>query len=196
MRRQMTHTPPRVRQRLLVTTLIALMTLGAGGVAAQSVSPAPSASLSADASLEQQLAAARAEIAALTVERDRMQDLLSAFDTLYDPMEADRQLLVELRKPIPEEREVAQAYLERLQRLAVVSDPARLGQPSSRLLETAPIFLDWRDGRYASQGERDAAFVTSGASGFSTDFDDLQKAILLTVANRLDALLTLRDRIR
>lgn len=192
----MTQMPMRVRQRLVVTTLTALMALGAGGVAAQSVSPSAAATADADPTLEAQLAAARAEITALTVERDRLQDLLGAFDIMYDPMEADRQLLVELRKPIPEERGPAQAYLERLQRLAVVSDPARLGQPASRLLESAPIYLDWRDGTYASQGERDAAFVTSGASGFSTDFDDLQKAILLTVANRLDALLTLRDRIR
>jgi len=188
--------PLRVRQRMLVTTLVALMALGAGGAAAQSVSPSPAAGADAGPTLDQQLAAARTEITALTVERDRLQDLLSAFDTLYDPMEADRQLLVELRKPIPDVRDSAEAYLERLRRLSVVSDPARLGQPSSRLLETAPIFLDWRDGTYTSQGERDAAFVASGASGFSTDFDDLQKAILLTVANRLDALLTLRDRIR
>ena len=37
----MTQTPPRVRQRLLVVTLTALTTLGAGSVAAQSVSPSP-----------------------------------------------------------------------------------------------------------------------------------------------------------
>ena len=75
-------------------------------------------------------------------------------------------------------------------------DPARLGQPASRLLETAPTFLDWRDEDFATPGERETAFLTSGASGFGTDFDDLKNAILLTVANRLDALLTLRDRIR
>jgi hypothetical protein len=84
-------------------------------------------------------------------------------------MEAERQLLVELRKPIPPERPSAEAYFGRLQQLAVISDPVRLGQPASRLLETAPIYLDWRDGTYAPRQSRMHAFVTSGASGFSTD---------------------------
>jgi len=192
----MTQTPTRVRQRLLLVTLTACMALGAGSVAAQSVTPAPSAAVSADATLEDELAEARAQLRALTVERDRLEALLTAFDDLYDPMEADRQLLVELRKPLPEERSVAEAYLARIGQLAVLSDPARLGQPASRIRETAPSFLEWRDGAFASPAERDAAFLTSGAAGFGTDFDELKNAILLTVANRLDALLTLRDRIR
>jgi len=192
----MTQTPTRVRQPLLLVTLTALMALGTGGVAAQSVSPSPITSPSGALSLEDQLTSARAEIAALTVERDRLQELLGAFDTLYDPMEADRQLLVELRKPLPEDRDTAEAYLARIQQLAVVSDPARLGQPASRVLETAPVYLDWRDATYGSPAERDAAFLTTGAAAFGTDFDELQNAILLTVANRLDTLLTLHDRIR
>lgn len=192
----MTQTLTRVHQRLLLVTLTALMALGAGSVAAQESSLSPATSPSADPTLEAQLASARAEIAALTVQRDRLQDMLGAFDSLYDPMEADRQLLVELRKPLPEDRETAEAYLARIQQLAVVSDPARLGQPASRVLETAPVYLEWRDGTYGSQAEEEAAFLTSGASGFGTDFDELEKAILLTVANRIDALLTMRDRIR
>ena len=192
----MTQTLKRVRQRLLLVTLSALMALGGGGVAAQTISPSPSASAAGAPSLEDEVARLEAQVAALTAERDRLEALLGAIDTLYDPMEADRQLLVELRKPLPEERDTAEAYLARIQQLAIISDPARLGQPASRVAETAPVFLDWRDAEYASQAERDAAFLTSGAAGFSNDFDELQNAILLTVANRLDALLTLRDRIR
>jgi hypothetical protein len=190
----MIQTPRRFRVRLLLVTLSACMALGGGSVAAQTVSPTPP--VAGDATVEEQLAAAQAEVRALTTERDRLEALLAAFDTLYDPMEADRQLLVELRKPLPEERTVAEAYLERLQLLSVASDPARLGQPAARVLETAPVYLEWRDQPFTSQGERDAAFLTSGAAGFGTDFDELKNAILLTVANRLDALLTLRDRIR
>jgi hypothetical protein len=197
----MTHPQPRVRRRLLITALTACMAVGGGSVAAQSVSPSPALSPAAsatpaDPSLEDQLAAANAQIAQLTEQNHRLDDLLGALDDMYDGMEAERQLLIELRKPIPPERGSAEAYFGRLQQLAVVSDPARLGQPASRLLETAPIYLDWRDGTYGSQAEQDAAFLSSGAAGFSRDFDDLQKAILLTVSNRLDALLNLRDRIR
>jgi hypothetical protein len=191
----MSLTPPRVRQRWLLPALAACVVLGGGGVAAQSASPAPSAPV-AGSSLEDQLAAARAEIRTLTAERDRLEALLAAFDNLYDPMEADRQLLQELRKPLPEDRATAQAYLERIQALSIASDPARLGQPAARVLETAPTFLDWRDGLFPSESERQAAFLSSGAAGFGLDFDELKNAILLTVANRLDALLTLRDRIR
>ena len=192
----MTHRRPRVRQRLLFIALTACMALGGGSVAAQSVSPVPSSSPAGDPTLEDQLAAANARIAQLETQNERIDDLLSAFDDMYDGMEAERQLLIELRKPIPEEREPAEAYIQRLQTLAIVSDPTRLGQPASRLLETAPTYLDWRDGDYPTQAERDAAFLSSGAAGFGRDFDELEQAVLLTVANRLDALLNLRDRIR
>ena len=199
----MTQMPTRAWQRLLPVTLTALMTLGGGSVSAQTVSPGVSPSASPAGSpapgastLEEELEAAKAQVAALTAERDRFEDLLETFDELYDPMEADRQLLVELRKPLPEERTTAEAYLARIQELAILSDPARLGQPASRVLETAPVFLDWRHREFATPAEREAAFLTSGAAGFNEDFQELERAILLTVANRLDALLTLRDRIR
>lgn len=201
----MTHLRPRVRQRLLLIALTACMAVGGGSVAAQSVSPSPVASAPAgtptgtqtgEPTVEDQLAAANARIAQLEAQNERIDDLLGAFDDMYDGMEAERQLLLELRKPIPDERADAETYFQRLQTLSVTSDPTRLGQPASRLLETAPIYLDWRDGTYASQAEKDNAFLSSGAAGFGKDFDDLQKAILLTVANRLDSLLNLRDRIR
>jgi Tfp pilus assembly protein PilN len=190
---RMIQTPRRVRQRLLLGTLTALLALGAAGAAAQTAVPSP---VAGDPTVEEQLAQAQAQVRELSAQNDRLQQLLGAFESLYDPMEADRQLLVELRKPLPEDRPTAEAYLQRLQTLAIRSDPARLGGPASRVLETAPAFLDWRGGTFASQAERDAAFLASGAAGFGTDFQELEHAILLTVANRLDALLTLHDRIR
>ena len=93
-----------------------------------------------DPTVEDQLAAANAQIDPAEQEQNhRLDDLLTAFDDMYDGMEAERQLLLEMRKPIPEERKDAEAYFNRLQSLAIVSDPSRLGQPASRLLETAPI---------------------------------------------------------
>jgi hypothetical protein len=194
----MTQPPLRVRPWLLPAILTALMTLGAGSVSAQSVSPTPLASSAVEGTptLEDQLAQAQAQVRALTAQNEHLQDLVDAFDTQYDPMEAERQLLLELRKPLPETHDDAQTYLERLQRLANASDPGRLGQPAARVIETASVFLDWRDQSFATQAEADAAFLSSGAAGFGTNFNELKDAILLTVANRLDALLSIRDRIR
>lgn len=195
----MTYTPDRVRQRLLLMTLIVLTAVGGSAAAAQSVSPSPAASpspVSTEPTLEDQLAEAQAQIRELTARQEHLQALLDGFNDLYDPLEADRQLLLELRKPLPAERADTEVYLERIGRLAVIADAARLGQPASRVKETAPTYLDWRDQTFATQSEADQAFLSSGAAGFGASFDDLKDAILLTVSNRLDALLTLRDRIR
>jgi hypothetical protein len=158
------------------------------------VSPSPTATL--DPTLEDRLEAAEAEIRELTVERDRLRDAIAGYGALYDPMEADRQLLVELRKELPETRVDAESYLARMHRLAALSDPARLSQLADRVLETAPVFLDWRDTEFATPQEASQAFLESGAAGFDTDFEEFKDAILLTVANRLDALLTMQDRVR
>ena len=80
----------------------------------------------------------------LSAERDQMARTLSHFDDTYEPMEADRQLLFELRKDLPETRPEAEAQLERMRSLALAADPAHLGQLVDRLEEAAPAFLDWR----------------------------------------------------
>ena len=147
-------------------------------------------------SVEDQLRAAEAEVRQLSVERDRLQDALAGFADLYDAMESDRQLLLELRKDLPTERADAESYLTRMQTLALRSDPTRLSQLASRVQETAPVFLDWRQTDFATPAEASQAYLESGAAGFDTDFEEFRTAILLTVANRLDALLTLQDRIR
>jgi TolA-binding protein len=169
------------------------------GVAQQpSISPLDGASPSAlsSPSVEEQLQAAQTEVRRLTVERDRLRDALAGIADLYDPMESDRQLLLELRKQLPEERVDAESYLTRMQTLALESDPTRLSQLASRVKETAPVFLEWRQTDYPTPAEANQAYLDSGASGFSTDFEEFRSAILLTVANRLDALLTLQDRVR
>ena len=199
MRRPMTQTPIRVQGRLLALTLTVLMAFGAGTAAAQSVSPSPLASPAPQPTtptLEDQLAASQAELAQVTAQRDGLQKIMDTLDTQYNAMEASRQLLLEMRKTLPDGRTDAEAYLGRIQKLANLSDPEHLGQPASRMMETAPTYLDWRDQSFPSQAEADAAFLSSGAAGFSSAFDELKDAILLDAANQLDALLTLRDRIR
>ena len=132
----------------------------------------------------------------MTRERDRLQASFKHFDDLFDPLEADRQLLVELRKGLPETRVEAQAQLDRMERLALSSNPARLGQLVDRVSENAPAFLDWRFTQFASTQEASQAYISSGANAFDSSMDDFRSAVLLSVANRLDGLLNVLDRIR
>jgi hypothetical protein len=133
---------------------------------------------------------------ALAQERDRLLDSLQRFDELYEPLEADRQLLFELRKGLPETRPEAEAQLERIRSLALSSDPARLGQLVDRVGETAPAFLDWRFGEFGSTEEFSSAYVESGANAFDTSMEEFRAEVLRSVANRLDGLLTILDRVR
>jgi hypothetical protein len=132
----------------------------------------------------------------LSAERDQMARTLSHFDDVYEPMEADRQLLFELRKELPETRPEAEAQLERIRSLALAADPAHLGQLVDRLGEAAPVFLDWRFEDHVSDTEAAQAYVDSGASAFDTTMSEFRNEVLLSVANRLDGILTVIDRLR
>ena len=129
-------------------------------------------------------------------ERDRLAASIDRFDDLYDPIEADRQLLFELRKEMPETRGEAEAQLARIRSLALSSDPQRLGQLVDRVEEAAPAFLDWRFGEFESTAEFSAAYIDTGANAFDSSFEELRSEALMTVANRLDGLLTILDRVR
>jgi hypothetical protein len=133
---------------------------------------------------------------ALTHERDRLLDSLQRFDDLYEPLEADRQLLFELRKGLPETRPEAEAQLERIRSLALSSDPARLGQLVDRVDEAAPAYFDWRFGEFSSSEEYSSAYVRTGANAFDSSMLEFRAEVLRSVANRLDGLLTILDRVR
>ena len=132
----------------------------------------------------------------LSVERDQLAASIDRFDALYGPLESDRKLLFELRKSLPETRPEAEAQLDRIRSYALSSDPQGLGQLVDRVDETAPAFLDWRFGEFASTAEFSAAYVETGANAFDSSFEELRSEALRTVANRLDGLLTILDRIR
>jgi len=132
----------------------------------------------------------------LSRERDRLAGSISHFKEQYEPLEADYQLLLELRKRLPDTRPEAEAHLERVGRLALESDPARLGQLVDRVKDAAPSFLDWRFTQYANTQEATEAYVSSGANAFETVMEELRAAVLLSVANRLDGLLNVLDDVR
>jgi ABC-type transporter Mla subunit MlaD len=138
----------------------------------------------------------QATVDELSQERDRLAASIDRFDKLYEPIESDRKFLLELRKSMPETRPEAEAQLERIRSYALTSDPQRLGQLVDRVDETAPAFLDWRFGEFESSADFSAAYVESGANAFDSSFEELRSEALRTVANRLDGLLTILDRVR
>jgi hypothetical protein len=163
---------------LLLTMLVAIAATG-GAVRAQDPS-APAAPATT---------AVPAAPVALPGAAGRLVDLIGS-------MEADRLLLVELRKDLPSTRQEAEQYLARVEDLALTSDPERLGVIVSRVRAAAPDFLDWRDQPYQTQAEASAAYIQTGAAAFDTTWNTLQDAILLTVANRLDTIIGLVDDIQ
>jgi hypothetical protein len=195
--------------RVLLVGLTAAALGPVAGRAAEPVVPLPDPSLSvllptpppgmgeADpVALQAKIDELTAQVGGLTAERDRLLAAVALFDALYDPMEADRLLLTELRKQLPATRPEAEAYLDRMQRLALISDPARLGPVASRVKEVAPIYLDWRDQQFATPQEANAAYLESGASGFDTNWTLFRNAVLMTVSNRLDVVLSVLDRVK
>ena len=105
-------------------------------------------------------------------------------------------LQIELRKGLPETRDEAQSQLDRIQRLALTSNPSRLGQLVDRVADASPAFLEWRFAEFGSLQERGEAYISSGAGAFDSSMEELRDGVLLVVANRLDGLLTVLDRIR
>ncbi len=135
-------------------------------------------------------------VSQLEQERDQLRKSLDRFDKLYSPLEADRQLLVELRKALPETRPEAEAQLARIRDLALASDPAGLGRIVKRLDDAVPTFLDWRFGDYDSVQAYTDAYVETGANAFDSSMEEFRSEVLMSVANRLDSLLTILDRVR
>ena len=138
----------------------------------------------------------QATLDTLAAERDRLAASIDRFEDLYAPIESDRKLLFELRKDLPETRPEAEQQLQRISDLALSSDPQRLGQLVDRVDQTATAFLDWRFGEFDSSADFSAAYVDSGANAFDDSFEELRSEALMTVANRLDGVLTILDRVR
>jgi hypothetical protein len=138
----------------------------------------------------------RVMVGTLADERDSLARSLERFQELYAPLEADRQLLFELRKGTPETRAEAEAQLARLRTLAVAADPSELTPLIERVQRAAPAFLDWRDTDFTDAQSATQAYIDSGAGAYDTSMTEFRNEVLLSVANRLDGLLTVLDRMR
>lgn len=101
-------------------------------------------------------------------------------------LDADRLLLSEIRKIVPESRVEAESYLDRLKVLAEKSDPLRLAPLADRLLDQAPIYFDWLDREFENQDEQVMEYYVGGARGFSFALENFKTAVMFTIMNRLD----------
>ena len=103
-----------------------------------------------------------------------------------DRMEADRRLLSEIRKNVPDIRREAESYLDRLKNLASLSDPVRLVPLANRVLSNATIYFDWLDRDFADENERAMEYYVGGARGFNIALETFKSAVMFTIINRLD----------
>jgi hypothetical protein len=180
---------------LLATLLVTAPLLAAQNEAGRDLAVDPidvSARALEDASRDE----LRDMVGTLADERDSLARSFERFEDLYAPLEADRQLLFELRKGTPETRPEAEAQLERLRSLAVAADPSQLTPLIDKVQQAAPAFFDWRYTEFADAQAATQAYVESGAGAFDTSMSEFRNEVLLSVANRLDGLLTVLDRLR
>ncbi len=107
-------------------------------------------------------------------------------ERFLDSLEADRLLVAEIRKQVPEARGEADVFLARLKDLASRSDPVRLVPLVNRVLSNAPMYYDWLDSEFDSEEERIIEYYIGGARGFHFALETFKSSVLLTVINRLD----------
>lgn len=105
---------------------------------------------------------------------------------LAEKLEADRLLLSEIRKDVPEAREEAVLYLERLKKLAAESDPVRLAPLFNRVLDHAPIYFEWLETEYDNPDEQVTEYYVGGARGFAFAMENFKSAVFFVIMNRLD----------
>jgi hypothetical protein len=114
---------------------------------------------------------------------------VTALKEAVGPLEALRLLLVEVRKSTPESRKAAEDYWQGMKRLAVEVDPS-LGPKADRVLRLIPVYFDWIEQSFTTSCESVDALVNTGAIDFGTVVTDFQKDVLLTLINRMDAIVT------
>jgi alkylation response protein AidB-like acyl-CoA dehydrogenase len=166
-----------VRGRLTAMALAFLLfpLLSWANPVAETGTPAPAAPPAASAALS---GAALAAIKA-AIGTDDVTSFLAAMD-------ADRLLLFEVRKDLPQVRSEADTYMKRLKELAALSDPVHLVPKVNRMMEQAPIYFDYVEKNIQNQNDAANEYVVGGARGFIVAFQDFQGAVLLTAINRLE----------
>jgi vacuolar-type H+-ATPase subunit I/STV1 len=137
---------------------------------------------------DREIARLEERVAALSVTEKKSQTLVKALN----PLEADRLLLVEMRKDAPDNRKAATEYWENVKRLAVQSDPS-LGPKVDRVLRLLPAYFDYIDaaGKATSCEQIFSAYTTSGVIDYFNVESDFRRDLFLILINRIDAVVSL-----
>lgn len=125
-------------------------------------------------------------VAQTAAERFREKHPYINIEDFVAKLDADRSLLAEVRKEVPEQPEEAQMYLARLKELAARSDPVRLVPLMNRVMTQAPIYFEWVEREFDSPDERVTEYYVGGARGFHHAIENFKSAALLNVINRLE----------
>ncbi|TVQ26547.1 MAG: hypothetical protein EA382_05175 [Spirochaetaceae bacterium] len=102
-------------------------------------------------------------------------------------IEADRRLLNELRKQIPDERVEAELFLKRIRELAAISDPVFLVPLANNVIRQAPLLFEWLETEYEDPDERIRDYYIGGSWAFHRRYEAFRNAVMVTVIRRLDA---------
>ena len=131
-----------------------------------------------------------ASITELTEHVDSLAALEARVTALQEevaPLEAHRLLLVEVRKTTPDTRKAAMEYWQEMKRLAVQVDPS-LGPKADRVIRLIPVYFDWIEQTFTTSCDSVSALINTGAVDFGTLVTDFEKDVLLTLINRMDAI--------
>ncbi len=107
--------------------------------------------------------------------------------TLAIQIEADRRLLNELRKQIPDERVEAELFLKRIRELAAISDPVFLVPLANNVIRQAPLLFEWLETEYDDPDERIRDYYIGGSWAFHRRYEAFRNAVMVTVIRRLEA---------
>lgn len=121
-----------------------------------------------------------------------LQSQVTALQEEIGPLEALRLLLVEVRKSTPDTRKAATDYWQGMKDLAVQVDPA-LGPKADRVIRLIPVYFDWIEQTFNTSCDSIDALITTGAIDFGTVATDFEKDVLLTLINRMDAIVAQVD---
>ena len=116
-----------------------------------------------------------------------LQAAVAAFREELEPLEPLRLLLVEVRKGTPETRKSATEYWQGIKDLATKVDPA-LGPKADRVIRLIPVYFDWIEQSFTTSCDSIDELINTGAIDFGTVVTDFEKDVLLTLINRMDAI--------
>lgn len=101
-----------------------------------------------------------------------------------EQIEADRLLLVEMRKELPDERREAFAFWNNVKDLAAVSDPSLVAK-ANNVITALPAYFNFLETNFDNQQDAVLTFQLTGASDYETASDEFWRSFALSLIDRL-----------